>query len=74
MTLAQLNSLSRDEFVRLAGPGLEHSPWIAEATWAKRPSARVEELRRALCQTVADAGGLRCVLLGNHANLAALVQ
>ncbi len=55
MTLAQLNSLSRDEFVRVVGPVFEHSPWIAEATWARRPFASVEELHRALCQTVADA-------------------
>ena len=56
MKLAELNSLSRDEFVRLVGPVFEHSPWIAEATWPKRPFASVEELHRALCQTVADAG------------------
>ena len=56
MTLAQLNSLSRDEFVRIGGPVFEHSPWIAEATWPKRPFASVEELHRALCQSVAEAG------------------
>jgi 2-oxo-4-hydroxy-4-carboxy-5-ureidoimidazoline decarboxylase len=55
MTLAGLNSLSRDEFVRIVGSVFEHSPWIAEATWPKRPFASVEELHRALCQTVADA-------------------
>ena len=55
MTLLQLNSLSRDEFVRIVGPVFEHSPWIAEATWSKRPFASVEELHRALCQTVRDA-------------------
>ena len=32
MTLAQLNPLPRDEFVRVVGPVFEHSPWIAEAT------------------------------------------
>ena len=56
MTLAQLNSLSRDEFVRLVGPVFEHSPWIAEATWPQRPFASVAELHRALCRTVAAAG------------------
>src|ERR1041384_5539522 len=57
MTLEQLNALDRDEFVRLVGPVFEHSPWIAEAAWAKRPFTSVEKLLRALCQTVADAGG-----------------
>jgi 2-oxo-4-hydroxy-4-carboxy-5-ureidoimidazoline decarboxylase len=56
MTLAQLNSLSCDEFVRIVGPVFEHSPWIAEAAWPKRPFASVEELHRVLCQTVTDAG------------------
>lgn len=54
--LAQLAPLTRDEFVRIVGPAFEHSPWIAEATWAKRPFTSVEELHRALCQTMADAG------------------
>ena len=56
MTLGQLNSISRDEFVRIVGPLFEHSPWIAEATWAKRPFASVEALHAALCETVRGAG------------------
>jgi 2-oxo-4-hydroxy-4-carboxy-5-ureidoimidazoline decarboxylase len=56
MTLSQLNSLSRDEFIRIVGPVFEHSPWIAEATWAKRPFASVEVLHVALCETVLGAG------------------
>jgi OHCU decarboxylase len=63
MTLAQLNSLSRDEFVRVVGPVFEHSPWIAEAAWPKRPFASVEELHRALCQIVADAGEVKQLAL-----------
>ena len=54
--LAQLNSLSRDEFVHLVGPVFEHSPWIAEATWPKRPFASVEQLHQALTETVRNAG------------------
>ena len=56
ITLAGLNLLSRDAFIHVVGPVFEHSPWIAEAAWPKRPFASVEELHRALCQTVADAG------------------
>ena len=56
MTLAQLNSFPRNEFVRIVGPVFEHSPWIAEATWAKRPFASVEALHAALCETVQTAG------------------
>ncbi len=55
-SLAKINSLLREDFVRLVGPVFEHSPWIAEATWPQRPFASVEELHRALCRTVTDAG------------------
>ncbi len=51
----KLNSLSRDEFVRIVGPVFEHSPWIAETTWPKRPFASVEQLHAALCETVRNA-------------------
>lgn len=56
MTLTQLNSLSRDGFIHVIGPVFEHSPWIAEATWARRPFASVEALHAALCETVRGAG------------------
>lgn len=55
-TLAELNSFSCADFVRQIGPVFEHSPWIAEATWAKRPFTGVEELHHALCRTVQEAG------------------
>ena len=29
-TVTELNSHSRNEFVRIVGPAFEHSPWIAE--------------------------------------------
>jgi len=54
-TLAKLNSFSCADFVRLVGPVFEHSPWIAEATWPRRPFTSVDELHRALCQKVQDA-------------------
>ena len=54
-TVAQLNFLSRDEFVRIIGPVFEHSPWIAEATWSQRPFVSVEALHAALCETVRGA-------------------
>ena len=55
MTLAQLNSVSREEFVRIVGPMFEHSPWIAEAAWPKRPFASVEALHATLCEIVRAA-------------------
>jgi 2-oxo-4-hydroxy-4-carboxy-5-ureidoimidazoline decarboxylase len=55
MTLDQLNAFSRDEFVRLVGPVFEHSPWIAEAAWARRPFGSMEALHKALCAVVRGA-------------------
>ena len=55
MTRTELNSLRHDEFVLIVGPVFEHSPWIADAAWGKRPFASVEELHRTLCETVLDA-------------------
>ena len=63
LTLAELNSLTRDEFLRVAGPLFEHSPWIAEATWEKRPFASTEQLLARLCQTVRDASESRKLAL-----------
>jgi OHCU decarboxylase len=47
-------SASQEEFCRLVGPVFEHSPWIAEATWTKRPFKSVEALHEALCATVRE--------------------
>jgi OHCU decarboxylase len=56
MTLLQLNQFDRAEFVRVIGPVFEHSPWIADETWARRPFASVEKLHAQLCETVNTAG------------------
>ena len=71
MTLAQMNAISRDEFVRIVGPVFEHSLWIAEATSLKRPFASMEELHRAFCQIVANAGEEKqLALIRAHPDLA----
>jgi OHCU decarboxylase len=51
-TLAQINSLSQEDFVCVIGPVFEDSPWIADATWPKRPFKSVDALHGALCKTV----------------------
>jgi 2-oxo-4-hydroxy-4-carboxy-5-ureidoimidazoline decarboxylase len=56
MTLAQLNSRDREEFVRIIGPVFEHSPWIAEVTWYRKPFTSVAKLHADLCATVAQSG------------------
>lgn len=56
LTLSQLNQSVQTEFVRVIGPVFEHSPWIAETTWAKRPFANREQLCAALGETVKNSG------------------
>jgi 2-oxo-4-hydroxy-4-carboxy-5-ureidoimidazoline decarboxylase len=51
-TLAQLNSFSQEEFVRVVGPVFEHSPWIAQEVWDKRPFADLPQLHSELMAIV----------------------
>ncbi len=55
-SISEINSLARDEFGCVIGPVFEHSPWIADETWARRPFASVEKLHAQLCKTVEVAG------------------
>jgi OHCU decarboxylase len=55
-TIGELNQHGQADFVRVVGPVFEHSPWIVEMTWAKKPFASLEDLLRALCETVKNAG------------------
>ncbi len=54
-TITQLNALSPAEFTRVVGPVFEHSPWIADVTASKRPFENLEQMHRALCETVRTA-------------------
>src|SRR6476646_7929374 len=55
LNLTPLNALHREDFTRIIGPVFEHSPWIAERTWDRRPFQDREALHAALCQTVTSA-------------------
>ncbi len=55
LSVAELNACSREDFVRVIGPVFEHSPWIAEATWAKRPFNDLDGLHQSLCRTVSNS-------------------
>lgn len=55
LTLADINALDREEFVRVVGPVFEHSPWIAERAWEARPFASRDALHEALVDVVRSA-------------------
>ncbi len=63
ISLAQLNALTPEAFVNVVGPVFEHSPWIAEMTWKRRPFDTREELHRELCMTIFHAAGEQQVAL-----------
>ena len=56
ITLEQLNAASQAEFTALLDGTYEHSPWIAEAAWARRPFASLAALKLALVQVLREAG------------------
>lgn len=55
MTIADLNSLDREQFVAAIGWVFEHSPWVAERAWEARPFASVDGLHRAMVDRVERA-------------------
>lgn len=56
LTIVELNSLSREEFVRLVSPVFEQSPWIAEHAFASQPFVDRNQLLQVLTETVREAG------------------
>jgi 2-oxo-4-hydroxy-4-carboxy-5-ureidoimidazoline decarboxylase len=81
-TVDHINSLSREDFVAIIGPVFEHSPWIAETSWLRRPFNSLEHLHDALCETVrtsSQAGQLELIrahpdLVGRAALAGTLTQ
>ena len=71
VTLASLNAADRAAFTAALGHLFEHSPWVAEATWAKRPFASAEALHAALGATMRAASRDRqLALIRAHPDLA----
>jgi len=71
LTLERLNAASQAEFTALLDGTYEHSPWIAEATWAKRPFGSLAALKLALVGTVREAGrDAQLTLVRAHPELA----
>jgi 2-oxo-4-hydroxy-4-carboxy-5-ureidoimidazoline decarboxylase len=56
LMISQLNQFDQAEFVRVVGEVFEHSPWIAETTFVKKPFDDLKNLYQALCETVNNSG------------------
>jgi 2-oxo-4-hydroxy-4-carboxy-5-ureidoimidazoline decarboxylase len=71
LTVQDLNALDFDAFMAAVGHVFEHSPWIAEATWARRPFRDVSDLHAELCRTMRSASPDRqLALINSHPDLA----
>ena len=55
VALEELSSLGKSDFVARLGGVFEHSPWVAERAWHKRPFASLEDLHRVMLGAVGDA-------------------
>ena len=56
ITLEQINATNQPDFVKLLDGTYEHSPWIAEQAWSKRPFKSLVQLKLALVEVVRAAG------------------
>jgi len=55
VTLAEIDSLTRERFVETLGFVFEHSPWVADRVWPRRPFSRLDVLHAAMSEEVARA-------------------
>lgn len=71
ITLAELNALPDEQFVRLLGGIFEHSPWVAEQVAPLRPFEGVDDLHQAMVDRIVDAGAeAQMTLIRAHPELA----
>ena len=70
-SVRELNAMSREQFLAALGFLFEHSPWIVEAAWARRPFADRDDLLARLIAVVREAPIERQVaLIEAHPDLA----
>src|SRR5687768_6740003 len=75
MTLAELNDMTQPSFVDAIGWVFEHSPWVAERAWSKRPFADIDALHAAMWAEVASASEAeQFALLRAHPDLGTRVR
>src|SRR5580704_7897959 len=71
-SIAELNQMNPEEFVRVIGSVFEHSPWISAEAAGKRPVDNMDELHRQLCNVVRAAPQEKQLgLIKAHPDLAA---
>lgn len=70
-SLTELNSTGRAAFVTALGHLFEHSPWVAEETWVRRPFRDAAHLHAELCISMRAAiRAKQLALINAHPDLA----
>jgi 2-oxo-4-hydroxy-4-carboxy-5-ureidoimidazoline decarboxylase len=70
MTLTEVNTATRDQFVMSLGWVFEHSPWVAERAWSHRPFATIDELHQAMMgEVLASTADEQVALIRAHPDL-----
>jgi 2-oxo-4-hydroxy-4-carboxy-5-ureidoimidazoline decarboxylase len=70
-SLAALNEAPQREFMRVLGDVVEHSPWVAERAFARRPFASIDDLNAKLMACIRESGHAEMIELFNrHPELA----
>ena len=75
MTLDEVNACDRAGFISRVGWVFEHSPWIAERAWARKPFRSVDELHAEMTAQMASATpDEQLTLLRAHPDLGARIK
>lgn len=70
-SLADINAMAQDDFVASFGDVAEHSPWVAEEAWERRPFADREALIQAFAAALRQAPReAKLALIRAHPDLA----
>lgn len=68
--LRRLNAMSREAFVAATGHLFEHSPWVAERTWPRRPFTSLDDLHAQLVASMnAASDDEKLALIRAHPDL-----
>ncbi len=71
LSLSDINAASQPEFTSLLDGTYEHSPWIAQVAWARRPFGSLAHLKLALVQVVRESiHDAKLALIRAHPELA----
>ncbi|MDO7905587.1 2-oxo-4-hydroxy-4-carboxy-5-ureidoimidazoline decarboxylase [Paenibacillus sp. JX-17] len=75
VTWEEINQWKVEQFIDTFGTIYEHSPWVAELVWEKKPFSSWEQLHTATSSIVASADEERQLkLLRNHPDLGARLE